>query len=266
MAKEKGWISIHRSLEEHWLWEDKPFSKAHAWIDLLMMMNHEDRKVPLGNELIEVKRGSRITSIRQLCDRWGWSNTKVKKFLEMLEQDEMLHVKSDTKKTILTVVNYNVYQPSKDSENDEKATEKRHESDTETTQKHTNNNDNNDNNDNKIYILSSDEEAFISVLKSVQNYPIDLEKDLDMLKRLKERYPTLDLLASIKDWANYKLDQPLKPKSNPRSQINTAFGKYVEWGRNIMKGGNSSGTNRSYGSTDSEGSTKVKFDKSRFYA
>lgn len=114
----KGWISIHRKIQDHWLWRDKPFSKGQAWIDILMMVNHEDNKILIDNELMEVKRGSCITSIRQLCEKWGWSNTKVRNFLNLLAKDNMLIVQSDTKKTILTVVNYSNYQDINDTKND----------------------------------------------------------------------------------------------------------------------------------------------------
>ncbi|EJL7989673.1 DnaD domain protein [Staphylococcus pseudintermedius] len=137
-----GWISLHRSIEEHWTFKEKrKFSKFEAWIDILLMVNHKDKKIVLGNELIVVKRGQKITSIRQLCERWHWSNNKVKNFLKMLEEDGMLNVKSDAKKTLLTVVKYDVYQ----SQN----LEMRRESDAKATRMHTNNNDNNVNNENK---------------------------------------------------------------------------------------------------------------------
>jgi hypothetical protein len=98
-----------------------------------------------GNELVEVKCGSFITSIEKLKHRWGWSNTKVINFLKLLESDEMVTKKSDTKKTVITIVNYRVYSDYEKT----KTMPKRCESDTETMQEHTNNNDNNDNNENK---------------------------------------------------------------------------------------------------------------------
>lgn len=134
----QGWISVHRQLEDHWLWEDKPYAKGQAWVDLLMLANHEDNKFLLGNELMEVKAGSFVTSISKLCKKWGWSNTKVVKFLDVLEAEKMIKRKSDTKKTVITIENYSVYQESK--------TKKRRKNDAETMQKHTNNNDNNENN------------------------------------------------------------------------------------------------------------------------
>lgn len=150
----EGWISIHRKIRDNHLFKEKRvFSKFEAWLDLLLEVNHQDNKFILGNELVEVKRGSTITSIRQLCDKWGWSNTKVKKFFELLELDEMITHKSDTKKTLVSIVNYDLYQPKekeKRHENDTKTTRSNHENDTKTTRKHTNNNVNNDNNENNV--------------------------------------------------------------------------------------------------------------------
>ena len=86
---EKGWISVHRKLLDIWLWNEKPFSRGQAWIDLLLMANYQDNKTVIDGNLVVVSRGSRITSLRKLSDRWGWSTTKTKKFLELLQLDEM---------------------------------------------------------------------------------------------------------------------------------------------------------------------------------
>lgn len=140
----QGWIKLHRKIKDHWLYaESKKFTKFEAWIDLLLEVNHKDNKFLLGNELVEVKRGQTITSIRKLCDRWGWSNSKVTQYLNLLQNDGMIQVESDSKKTVITIVNYEVYQVHED----EKTTQNRHESDTKQTEKHTNKNDKNVKND-----------------------------------------------------------------------------------------------------------------------
>ena len=112
-----GWQKIYRDIQNHWLWEDKPFSRGQAWIDLILLVNHEDNKTLIDGELVEVKRGSRITSLRKLADQWGWSTTKVKKFLEQLDKDNMIKYKTDTKKTLVSIENYGLYQ---DGDNTEK--------------------------------------------------------------------------------------------------------------------------------------------------
>lgn len=139
---EKGWISLSRKIQDSFVWKDKPFSKGQAWIDLLLSVNHEDNKFLLGNELIMCERGSMVTSVRKLTERWGWSNTKTVNFLNLLESDEMIVQKKDTKKTVISIVKYDDYQNSENT----KKTVKRHESDTRATRERTNNNDNNDNN------------------------------------------------------------------------------------------------------------------------
>ena len=183
----EGWISIHRKIRDNYLFKEKRvFSKFEAWIDLLLEVNHQDNKFILGNELVEVKKGSTITSIRQLCEKWGWSNTKVKKFFELLEQDEMITYKSDTKKTLVSIVNYAFYQPKekeKRHENDTETTHSNHENDTETTRKHTNNNVNNVNNvnnekkENKNTLVCDDEfENFWLLYDKKVSKPICIKK------------------------------------------------------------------------------------------
>lgn len=229
----QGWIKLYRSIREHWTWEEKPFSKGQAWIDLIMSASHEDKRFPLGNELVDIERGSFITSIRKLCDRWGWSNTKVRAFLDMLQTDKMIIYKSDTKKTLITIENYSKFQ---DKEIDE-TTEKHHENDASQSRKHTIKNYKNYKNEKKSIIMSPDQSKFIDILKQIKYYPLDIEKDIEMFERLTSRYPTVDPIAAIDDYALYKLDHPLDKKSNPRSQINTAFQKCVEWKKCLKKTG-----------------------------
>ena len=100
----KGWISLYRSIQDHWLWQERPFSKGQAWLDLLLLANHKDNKFLLGNELIKVKKGSFITSQKKLRERWGWGNEKIRSFLKLLEEDGMIKQHADKKKTVITIV------------------------------------------------------------------------------------------------------------------------------------------------------------------
>jgi len=89
-----------------------------------------------------------------------------------------------------------------------------------------------------IIILLPDESGLIATLEQVENYPVDRTKDLKMYKLLQERYPTIDILGSIKSWSISKLSDPLKPNSNSRSQINTWVGNDLKWGKNLKSSGN----------------------------
>lgn len=123
-----GWISIDRSIQNHWLFKEKrTFSKFEAWIYLLMEANHSKAKVPIGNQIVTVERGQRLTSILTLSDLFNWSRFKVKTFLDLLESDGMLEVKTT----------------SKQHQSNINPTSKQH-------QTNTNNNDNKDNNEKNV--------------------------------------------------------------------------------------------------------------------
>lgn len=157
--KKQGFLPIKREIQDHWIWKvAEPFDKRSAWIDLIMMANYQDSKLVINNDLVDVPRGSRITSIKQLSEKWLWSRTKVKNFLELLQKDNMIEFKSTQKKTYYTIVNYKAHQ---DIEDIKKATERqlkdiksateRHQKDT----KEQYNNINKINKNNNIYIGSA---------------------------------------------------------------------------------------------------------------
>ncbi|HHJ5257742.1 TPA: DnaD domain protein [Staphylococcus aureus] len=153
-----GWISIDRSIQNHWLFKEKrTFSKFEAWIYLLMEANRSKAKVPIGNQIVTVERGQRLTSILTLSDLFNWSRFKVKTFLDLLESDGMLEVKTTSKYTLITIVNYDFYQSEQgrnQHQNDIKPTSKQHQSNINPTSKqhqtNTNNNDNKDNNEKNV--------------------------------------------------------------------------------------------------------------------
>ena len=112
----EGWISIYRQIVDNWIWKsNEPFDKRSAWIDLLLMVNHTKQKVPFENGFIEVEKGQRITSLERLAERWKWSRHKVSDFLNRLEQDKMLVQVRDNKKTLISIENYDKFQPQKTS-------------------------------------------------------------------------------------------------------------------------------------------------------
>ena len=204
-----GWICLHRKIQECFLWvEDEPFDRRSAWIDLLLLANHEDKKMMFDAKPIVVKRGQRITSIRLLSERWGWSKTKVTTFLKVLEEEGMIIRDSDKKRTLLTVVNYDLYQDIRDSEK----TVKRQSKDTEKTltgtltgPKQQSNNDNNENNIKPPYPPFGEPES------TAWNY--DKHTNVDNVKhvlneKIFDRRDYLgshrDIYDAVKTWMEYK--------------------------------------------------------------
>lgn len=88
----------------------------------------------------------------------------------------------------------------------------------------------------KPIILTSSQDRFMGILKGIEGYKLDMIKDLEMYERMESKYPNLDLVEAIEQFAMYKMDKPLSKSSNARAQISTSFKKYDEWGK-CKKGG-----------------------------
>ena len=106
-----GWIKLHRQIQECFLWRIKePFDKRSAWIDLLLLMEHQNKNLMIDGNIETIKRGSYMLSIEKLCDRWMWSRNKVKRYLDVLEREHMIVTRRTNKGTLVSVVNYCIYQ------------------------------------------------------------------------------------------------------------------------------------------------------------
>lgn len=198
----KGWIKLHRTIQECWIWlDDKPYSKGQAWVDILLSCNHADKKIAFDGKPEIIKRGEWLTSVVSLAERWGWGRKKVSNFLNILESDSMIEQKRNNKRTLIKVVNYDVYQVMAESE----GTSEEHQGNTEGTseehQRNTNNNvknDKNENNVNKNNIYSSNFEEFWKV------YPRKVDKakaNKCYQARVKEGWSEEELLKAAKAYA-----------------------------------------------------------------
>lgn len=108
-----GWVKISRAIQEHWVWDEKPFSRGQAWIDLILMAKHSNEKfLDRRGKLVDGERGYIYRSERSLAERWGWSRKKVAGFLSQLAQDNMIEIskKRASERTTIFIVNYNEFQ------------------------------------------------------------------------------------------------------------------------------------------------------------
>jgi hypothetical protein len=134
----EGWIKLHRKVIDHWIYKDP--LKFHWWIDILLMVNHEDNKVNIGFELFDCKRGQSIMSLKNWADRWNINKDTARNFLKLLEKDGMIIHENLSKTTRLTVCNYEDYQVNL---HDKQTTNKR-QTNARQTQSDPNKNDKND--------------------------------------------------------------------------------------------------------------------------
>lgn len=104
-----GWIKIHRSISDHWVWECE-YSQGQAWIDLLCHACHKDNTLTIKGQLIRLKRGDQARSEVTLSKTWKWSRNKVRRFLKNLENDSMIERKTTHLTSIISICNYDNFQ------------------------------------------------------------------------------------------------------------------------------------------------------------
>ena len=112
----EGWIKLHRGLQEHWLWtEEREYSKAEAWLDLIMSANYKARSLMIKGKLIDCKRGQLAYSLETLSKRWNWNKSRVRRFLDTLKRQQMIDTQSETVTTLITICKYETYQADADT-------------------------------------------------------------------------------------------------------------------------------------------------------
>lgn len=107
--KDNSYFPLRKRIQQHWIWDDKPFAKGQAWIDLLMMANYADGEVLSKGAVIPVKRGQVFRTIKFLSDRWGWSDKKTLRFLKLLESQKMAICEGTPHGTCITIANYSFW-------------------------------------------------------------------------------------------------------------------------------------------------------------
>ncbi len=263
-----GWISLHRSIWENWVWNDKPFSKGQAWIDILLMVNYEKGKAYFRDAVYDIERGQKITSEIKLADRWGWSRTKVRRFLNDLEMEQMLSVKRDNRKTVIEVVNYSKYQDTNTTEN---TSENTTDDTTDVQQKNINNNINKNNKLNKYKnITIADTFPEIIVQKEVEEENIFITLPLvDKTEHLilktdivtwKELYPAVNIEQEFRNMKGWLISNPTKRKT--AKGIKRFINGWLS--REQDKGGNKNNGLRNTANSRSESESEI-YDYDKFF-
>lgn len=104
-----GFIKLHRQIMDNPVWEDKPFSKGQAWIDLLMLANFAPGDALIKGKIIHLEEGQLIRSLDTLASRWGWSVKKVRNFLYTIQNQKMATTQGTPQGTLITIENYTFY-------------------------------------------------------------------------------------------------------------------------------------------------------------
>lgn len=107
---QRGYIVLWRCIRDNHFWQDKPFDRCRAWIDLLMMANHTPGTIRARGISIAVDRGQVGTSEVVMAEKWGWSRGKVRRLLKDLREQGQIVQQNNNVTSLITIVNYDTYQ------------------------------------------------------------------------------------------------------------------------------------------------------------
>jgi len=233
----RGFATIHRKIFDDPLYFSEPFTKAQAWIDLILLANHKDGVVYKRGNRIEVKRGVVGYSKLALSKRWQWSDTKVDKFIKDMILDRKIKEQKISKiTTLFQILNYDEYQTKKEQTEEQTEEQKRNRKGTEKEQKRTNNNDNNDNkeeekkdikkkfgdNENILLTQTQYDELLNEYGEKLVNEKID-SFDLKIANKENNYVKKKNHYATIKNWCKKDIEQ--KPEQKKQKGF-TRNGRY----------------------------------------
>ncbi len=124
-----AYIQLDRKYFNNFLWnEERVYSKAEAWLDLIQMARFEASTEFVNGKIIELQRGEIPASRRFLELRWQWGSTKVSNFLKILVSQGMINQKQTNGQTVLSLTKYKDYNKSQTTDkpptNHEQTTDK----------------------------------------------------------------------------------------------------------------------------------------------
>lgn len=108
----EGWIKLHRKISENGLWQCEPFTRGQAWVDLLLLAAHQKSFFYVRGIKVNLERGQLAWGEIKLSERWQWSRTKLRKFLNDMEKEQQIIQQKGNVIQMITIVNYENYQQS----------------------------------------------------------------------------------------------------------------------------------------------------------
>jgi hypothetical protein len=105
-----GWIKLHRKIFDNPYYFSETFCRSMAWVDLLLLANHEPGFFYKRGIRVELSVGQLGYDTASLAKRWKWSRNKCERWFRELEKDKQIVRQKTNVTTIISIVNYEIYQ------------------------------------------------------------------------------------------------------------------------------------------------------------
>lgn len=113
MADDRGWIKLHRSMMDSLVYRKSNFVQKTILFTILMMANHKEREYIFEGKKIVCQPGQFVTSIDTIIEHCGEkkpTRQNVRTALNFFKKCEFLTIKSTNKGTLITIINWGLYQ------------------------------------------------------------------------------------------------------------------------------------------------------------
>jgi DNA-binding MarR family transcriptional regulator len=107
---ERGVFAMDRGWFNHPVFADEPFTEREAWAWLISEAAWKPRKKRADGKIISLDRGQLCHSVRFMAEAWGWSKSRIERFLKRLENRDMIERDHGTRTPIITLCNYSKFQ------------------------------------------------------------------------------------------------------------------------------------------------------------
>lgn len=131
MAELQGWLKLHRTIMVSSVFSNPKLLKF--WIWCLCKASSKPHTERVGLQEVNLEKGQFVFGRFVAADELQMTNSSVYKYLKILEREQMIVVKSNNKFTLVSIVNWCLFQDKKDKEeqqNDNKGTPKEQQSNT----------------------------------------------------------------------------------------------------------------------------------------
>lgn len=110
-----GYYLMHRGWMDNPAFGKEPFCERAAWAWLIDEAAYKACRKRVGSAIVTLERGQVAASVRFLAEAWGWSKSRVDRFLKRLADEQMIGTAAGQGVNVITLCNYDKYQPSRDS-------------------------------------------------------------------------------------------------------------------------------------------------------
>jgi hypothetical protein len=128
-----GFYAMHRGWQDADIFGNADYSERDAWVWLIEQASWKPTTVRIKGDKVELQRGQMTFSVRFLAEKWGWSKSRVDRFLKRLTAEAMISTCSKIGTTaghqaghgqsIITICNYEKYQSPENAERDNDETQ-----------------------------------------------------------------------------------------------------------------------------------------------